>query len=229
LLARYDLKVGSGTPHVFLHGFLGDHRDWENVVRKLFFPCVAFDLPGHGASPFTEDFINAFLEATKDLAPFYLIGYSMGGRLAAQFADRYPKKVKSLTLLSAHLGLSSELEREKRLEKDRELAKKILEIPIDEFLREWYDQPLFRTLVSKMDIRSMRKQQSQEGISKALLAFSLAKQHVNIKSAKLLVGEYDDAYRTHYRNLPHTVIAGAGHAIHLENPHAVAKSLKEII
>ena len=228
MLTHYSLRQGAGTPLVFLHGFLGNHHDWENVVRDLPFPCIAFDLPGHGASPFTKHFFTAFLKAVIDLPPFHLIGYSMGGRLAAQFSNLYPEKISKLTLLSSHLGLASEEERKKRLEKDRELAKRILEIPIDEFLKEWYDQPLFRTLIEKMDIRTMRRTQDREGIAKALLEFSLGKQETSVKSANLLVGEYDEAYRAHYRNWPHIVIPDAGHAIHLENPNAVARTLYDL-
>jgi 2-succinyl-6-hydroxy-2,4-cyclohexadiene-1-carboxylate synthase len=228
MLARYSLKQGNGTPLVFLHGFLGDHRDWEGVASNLIFPCIAFDLPGHGASPFTEDFFTVFLKSVEDLPPFHLIGYSMGGRLAAQFARLHPGKIAKLTLLSAHLGLRSEEERKKRLEKDFEIAKKILEAPIDEFLKEWYDQPLFHTLIAKMDIRSMRRNQDKQGIAKALCAFSLGKQVIALRDAHLLVGEYDEAYRTHYQNLPHIVIPDAGHAIHLENPNAVARTLYDL-
>jgi 2-succinyl-6-hydroxy-2,4-cyclohexadiene-1-carboxylate synthase len=211
-----------------LHGFLGTSRDWEKIAYELPFPCIAFDLPGHGASPFTEDFFAAFLEETRDLAPFHLIGYSMGGRLAEQFALRHPEKIASLILLSTHPGLKSEEERKKRLDKDRELANKILEIPIDAFLKEWYDQPLFRPLTSKMDIRSMRNKQDREGIAKALVAFSLGKQERAVANAHRLIGEYDEAYRAHYRDCPHTVIPNAGHAVHLENPQAVARNIYDL-
>jgi 2-succinyl-6-hydroxy-2,4-cyclohexadiene-1-carboxylate synthase len=230
------LKQGSGTPLVFLHGFLGSHRDWENVVRELGSTCIAFDLPGHGASPFDKDFDSLFLKGVRDLESFHLIGYSMGGRLAAQFAARHPEKIKRLTLLSTHPGLKSFEERKRRLEQDAALAKKIVTIPIDDFLEEWYDQPLFRTLVSKMDIRSMRQNQNREALAKALVAFSLGRhlgrhlgrQKVALPKATSLVGEHDEAYRIHYRDLEHTVIPDAGHAIHLENPREVARSLYDL-
>jgi 2-succinyl-6-hydroxy-2,4-cyclohexadiene-1-carboxylate synthase len=149
----------------------------------------------------------------------------MGGRLAAQFAEQHPEKIAKLTLLSAHLGLKTEEEKRTRLEKDQLLANKIEQIPIDEFLKEWYDQPLFQTLVASRDIRSMRSQQNREGIAQALRTFSLGRQMRIRTNAQLLVGEYDTAYLAHDQDLPHIVIPRAGHAAHLENPSAVARSL----
>src|SRR5689334_17350674 len=103
MLARYDLnRQKSAIPFVFLHGFLGNSQDWQEVASKLLATCIAFDLPGHGASAFTEDFFLAFHQATKEFPPFHLVGYSMGGRLALQFAAKYPEKINKLTLLSAH-------------------------------------------------------------------------------------------------------------------------------
>ena len=90
MLARYCLKKASSAPFVFLHGFLGNHNDWKPIADKLPFHAIALDLPGHGNSPFTEDFCAALLQTLADLPPFHLIGYSMGGRLAAQFAAKHP-------------------------------------------------------------------------------------------------------------------------------------------
>ncbi len=228
MLVRSCLKSGVGKPAVFLHGFLGASTDWLEVTQSLSAPCYACDLPGHGNSPFQPDFFTALYETTRDLAPFHLIGYSMGGRLALQYAARYP--VASLTLISAHLGLK-ESERKKRYDRDCQLAKEILETTIDEFLDRWYDQPLFQTLLLKKDIKTMRRQQDRLGLSQALRAFSVGLQpdfsDSLPKNTSLVVGELDELYRAHYQNLPHRLIARSGHAIHLEEPQALACFLQE--
>src|SRR3990167_2420505 len=90
------LKQGPGVPLVFLHGFLGSSRDWEPVCSYL--PpcqCIGIDLPGHGDSPFVETF-NFPIPTPQ----FHLIGYSMGGRLAMQYALRYPERIASLLIVS---------------------------------------------------------------------------------------------------------------------------------
>jgi len=225
-IVLHELKREKGPTLIFLHGFLGNHSDWNEVVKELPFPCLALDLPGHGKAPFTPNFCEYLLEETKHYVPLHLIGYSMGGRLALQFAAFHPEKINSLTLISAHLGLTSG--QQNRLEKDRALAQKLLSLPIDEFLTIWYDQPIFKTLVAKRDIRSMRMNQNPELLSRALEAYSLGHQpNLSHIPAHLIVGELDSDYRAHYQPFPHTIIPNAGHAVHLENPKALAGALHD--
>jgi len=205
---------------VFLHGFLGTGNDWTEVIKHLPFPCMTFDLPGHGNS--LPDF-DLFAEMEK-LPPFHLVGYSMGGRLCLQYSG----KTLSLTLISTHLGLQTELEKQERLSKDQVTAEQILSTPIDQFLSQWYDQPLFSSLRSKIDICGLRKKQTREGLADALMKFSLGKQpDYSNKKAQYILGEKDEKYRTLYQKIPHTLIPDAGHAVHLENPILLAKEIYE--
>lgn len=212
MLARKILKKGEGVPIVFLHGFLGSSSDWQAVCS--FLPdstCIGIDLPGHGDSPFTETF-------DIDLPYFHLVGYSMGGRLAL----RIPKeKVASLTLLSVHPGLKTEEEKQKRLQSDLEWVRLLRELPIDEFLKRWYDQPLFKPFVPDL---SMRKKQNIPALAASFMHYSLAHQK-RYEIDHVLVGERDTKFRSLYENP--IIIPHAGHAIHLENPQAVAAIIKE--
>lgn len=149
----------------------------------------------------------------------------MGGRLAMAYAAKHPERIASLILISAHCGLASEEEKQKRWIKDSEWAKLLLELPIDEFLSRWYDQPLFHPF--KPDLR-MRRRQNPQLLAKALLHFSLAKQpRYSTDEALILVGERDEAFRKLYPEAE--IIADAGHMAHLENPKAVAEAIKHRI
>lgn len=227
MLARTCLKEGTGTPLVFLHGFLGTANDWQAVADRLPFHCIGFDLPGHGKSPFrqslTPDFCSAL--AAQKLPRLHLIGYSMGGRLALQFASSHPQRIASLTLISTHPGLDTEEEKQQRLLRDQTLAQEIRTLAIDEFLKRWYDQPLFKTLNAKMDIRRLRKNQNREGLAQALNAFSLGRQDKFPLPSLCLAGEHDPAYH----RFANAIIPDAGHAAHLENPNAVAERIYEQI
>ena len=204
------LKQGSGVPLVFLHGFLGSSFDWLPVCSYL--PdclCIGVDLPGHGKSPFTEDFCSAM----PDFPSMHLIGYSMGGRLAMQYAEKFPEKIASLTVLSAHPGLATAQEKQARLVLDRQWADK-MRACFQTFLQEWYAQPIFA------GFRPDRSTQNPELLAKTLLHYSLGNQNVMQPQAHFLVGERDLKYRALF---PHaTVIPDAGHMIHLENPREVA-------
>lgn len=84
---------------VFIHGLLGDGRDWEKVLPYFRgYSCVTVDLPGHGrsndvalASVDTEGFAQLSQLLTETLL-FYninryiLVGYSLGGRTAMYHA-----------------------------------------------------------------------------------------------------------------------------------------------
>lgn len=206
------LKQGPGLPIVFLHGFLGTAADWEAVCSHL--PpcqCIGIDLPGHGQSPFTKNF-------SIDIPRFHLVGYSMGARLAL----RVPKeKIASLTLLSVHPGLKTEEEKKERLKKDTEWAELLLQLPIDEFLKRWYNQPIFQPFCPDL---TMRKQQNVHNLSRALLHYSLAHQPFTpIEGA--LIGARDEKFLRLHKNP--IVIPDAGHMIHLENPQAVAQIIRE--
>ncbi len=214
MLASTTIKNGSGIPLVFLHGFLGNSSDWGKVCSYL--PschCIGFDLPGHGNSPFVETF-------DIPINRFHLIGYSMGGRLAMRIKK---EKIASLTLLSVHPGLKSEEEKQKRLMSDTKWAHLLLELPIDEFLSQWYDQPLFKSF--RPDF-SMRNKQNKNDLAKALIHYSLAKQS-HFKMNDVLVGARDEKFCALHTNP--LIIPDSGHQIHLENPRAVAEVIQKRI
>lgn len=72
-------------------------------------------MPGHGKTLIRDEktmegYVDELIEVINqlELNRFHLVGYSMGGRTAMLLADRYPNRVKSLTLVGASPGLESE-------------------------------------------------------------------------------------------------------------------------
>lgn len=206
-------------PLLFLHGFLGTSADWEPVCSYLSeFDCVKVDLPGHGKTPFTK----RFEDWIPSLPKMHLIGYSMGGRLAMQYADLFPEKIASLTLISAHRGLQDSIEKEKRLHTDTHWAKQITH-SFDDFLIKWYDQPIFAGFRPNL---TMRKQQNFNELVKTFLHYSLARQKfLEPKNALFVVGEKDQKYRDLYPEA--IIIPNAGHMVHLEEPLKLAALIKK--
>jgi len=193
-------------PLVFLHGFLGHPDDWIPVCRHL--P----DLPCH---PSTDFHIPSWPK-------IHLIGYSMGGRIAMHYAAQFPERIASLTLASAHPGLTTPEEKKLRWEHDQKWAHKIR---TEDFWDEWYAQPIFDGFVPDL---TKRKKQNREHLAQTLLRHSLAHQpRFSFPHALILVGERDTKYRTLYPDA--TLIADAAHMIHLENPHDFARNLIDFI
>lgn len=216
---------------IFLHGFLGSKEDWDPIIEHLkdrFF-CIALELNDH------PDLINT-VEATLQgmaLNKPTLIGYSMGGRIAMQLSLDLPKVV-----LSAHLGLETQGEREERWKNDLQWIKMLENGPIDLFLDKWYAQPLFASLRNQRplfeQVLMRRRQQDPLKLASLLKQMSLAKQQPisQFPSDMLfLFGENDLQYEKLYCKLPTQVrrkkIPHAGHAAHLENPDACAETIKQ--
>jgi 3-oxoadipate enol-lactonase len=101
---------GHGTPVVFIHGFTLDHKMWHPQIEAFtqVNTIITYDARGFGESttptgPYghAED-LNALLEHLE-ISQAHIVGLSMGGRVATNFALNHPNKVLSLTLMDAAL------------------------------------------------------------------------------------------------------------------------------
>lgn len=116
---------GKGPAIVLLHGFLESKSIWNNFNDKLQheFTVVAIDLPGHGESDQIADShtIQLMAEAIKkvllceNIEQAVIIGHSMGGYVALQFAAEYENMLKGLVLFHSHADCDSEATKENRL------------------------------------------------------------------------------------------------------------------
>ncbi|WP_022940174.1 2-succinyl-6-hydroxy-2,4-cyclohexadiene-1-carboxylate synthase [Psychromonas hadalis] len=176
---------------VFLHGFLGSSSDWSETITLLKddFHCVAIDLPGHGKSVSTEsslhDGFNHCHHLIKDvlddlnLQEYTLIGYSLGGRIALDYArTQHDPRLIALLLESSHTGLDNEQAKERRFMSDHSWARKFAIQSINETLSEWYDQDIFSDLSDRKKEMLISKRLNNYGVPLAnmLLATSLGKQ-----------------------------------------------------
>jgi pimeloyl-ACP methyl ester carboxylesterase len=96
-----------GPTYVLLHGLLDSSAGWSEVAQRLPHLCIAFDLPGFGASDQpTRPRISAYAEDVAaairalELRRFVLVGHSLGGAVAAAVAERLPDRVSALVLLA---------------------------------------------------------------------------------------------------------------------------------
>jgi len=104
---NYDVE-GEGEPLVLIHGLSGSTRHWFFQIPEFskHFRVIAYDVRGHGQTdkPKQEYSIKLFADDLRGLMDklgvdkAHIIGLSMGGYIAQQFALDYPDKVKSLVL-----------------------------------------------------------------------------------------------------------------------------------
>ena len=93
---------------VLLHGFTGHARSWDSFASAMQskYHVYALDQRGHGDSDWTDDYsADAMVEDVQKwvtalgLKQFVLLGLSMGGRNAYQFASQHPEEVERLVIV----------------------------------------------------------------------------------------------------------------------------------
>jgi pimeloyl-ACP methyl ester carboxylesterase len=106
------IKQGEGSPVIMIHGLAASLHDWDELIPELVqngYSVYALDLLGHGDSPHPEsrayqiEWMFAHLTCWIDSlglteAPV-LIGHSLGGYLALEYACRFPARTRGLILI----------------------------------------------------------------------------------------------------------------------------------
>lgn len=248
-------------PILFLHGFMGDRHDFSPITSRLIdqYQCLAIDLPGHGKTQVTEEAdygmaltARAIVGALDQLhiSQCFLVGYSMGGRLALYLTLHFPARFLRVVLESASPGLRTEEEREQRVQRDWELATELETTDFANFLKNWYDQPLFASIKYPMDrsnisptfaqMLEQRQRNQPYELAKSLrnlgtgsqpsLWTELAQNQVPLL---LLVGELDRKFVQISQQMqtlcPSTqlrIMTGCGHNVHFENVQGFVETLR---
>src|SRR5690242_1116691 len=121
---RAFVRAGSGPPLVLLHGIGNSAQTWAGVLDELaaHHTVIAPDLLGHGDSdkPRGDYSIGAYANGVRDLLAVLdveratVVGHSLGGGIAMQFAYQFPEFVERLVLVGSG-GLGPEMSASLRL------------------------------------------------------------------------------------------------------------------
>lgn len=237
---------------VFLHGLLGSKEDWKNVIENLpHFSCLALDLPFHAQAKHVQvndfeqtcDYLATQIKAQLSNQPYYLIGYSLGGRIALYYALHYSKakgQLQGVIVEGANLGLTSETEKHTRWQQDQAWAARFNTQPPQDVLADWYQQPVFAhlTATERAELIEKRAEQCGSNIAQMLLATSLAKQpdfRPSLRTSTLPIhyfcGDKDQKFKRLALDtgLNLTLIEQAGHNAHREQSQQFAKNIQEKI
>lgn len=253
-------RDGSGPPLLLLHGFTGSAIMWSALrpALRARFELILVDLPGHGRSSApanpsryalhrTADDLARVLDAL-DVARAAVIGYSMGGRTALQFALAHADRLTALILESTSPGIVDPAEREQRIASDSNLAASVERDGIRTFVDTWERLPLWDSQKSlstaaRARLRAERLAQRPEGLANSLRGAgagvlpAVTDRLGEITVPTLLIaGALDEKYvalgRTMAERVPHArleIVPDAGHAVHLERPDAFVSLVEEFL
>jgi pimeloyl-ACP methyl ester carboxylesterase len=227
---------GHGEPVVMIHGFTLDMRMWDDQIDAFAksFQTVRYDLRGFGKSttPNGEPYIHADdLAALLDhlrIERAHVMGLSLGGGIALDFACLHPDRLNDLVLVDSAMGgypwtTSFNVKRDAN--------------DLVGYKRNWLAHGLFAPALKNPNVASRLRQMIDDYSgwhwlntdSDRFPPPSVFERLEGITARTLAVlGEWDlqdfhgiaDAISTRMPNARKVVIAGAGHMSNMEQPDA---------
>ena len=250
---------GQGTPVVLIHGFLDSLQTWRRNVNLLAqkHRVYASDVLGFGSSDRVHAHVYTLKQQSSVLGEFFaaqqienaaVIGHSMGGALALQFAYDFPDLVHKLVLIAPATYLYAALPRYGLKPVPRQVSRGVLglyqKITGDRGnpVRLAYGDPA-RITPDSIELRT--RMMRVRGTHDALISMSKSAREADVpyrlkqvQVPTLIVwGKRDRIVpamhaRWHQRQLPNARlewIETAGHLPHEEEPEAVNLLLSEFL
>ena len=113
------VQQGTGTPVVMIHGIAASLHDWDELIPELTkhgYASYALDLLGHGDSPklasrayrmeWLFEHFEHWMRSLRLTEPAILIGHSLGGYLALEYARRVSAWARGLVLVDPFYSIS---------------------------------------------------------------------------------------------------------------------------
>jgi pimeloyl-ACP methyl ester carboxylesterase len=241
--------VGSGTPLVLVHGFLGSSDMWSPQIKffKDDFRVIVPALPGFGKSKALNscDSIQCMAKSIldslekKEIKSFHLLGHSMGGMIVQEIVKLVPEKISKLICYGTG-PIGNIPGRFETIDQSREKLKiNGLESTAHRIAKTWFiegDNAKYFYLCEDAG-----KQTSLEAADNGLIAmknWNGVKNLKNIKNKTLIVwGDQDKAYnynqvKTLNDTIPNSdlkIIEACSHNAHLEKPNEFNKIITEFL
>ncbi|MEY3478643.1 MAG: hypothetical protein RL415_906, partial [Actinomycetota bacterium] len=155
-----------------------------------------------------------------------------------------PQKVSRLVLISTTAGIEDKELRLERIKSDEELARRIEQIGVSQFVDEWLSQPLFAGLNAETNQRAVRIKNTAIGLSSSLRLCGAGRQQPTwsrLKELKMpvlvIAGAKDEKYRGLAERLVSEIgsnatleiIENSGHTPHLEQPQFFNELLSDFL
>lgn len=250
----YSKIEGSGKPFVIMHGFLGMSDNWKTLGTQFAedgFEVHMLDLRNHGRSVQSSEFnyklmVNDLVEYCKEknLKNIYLLGHSMGGKVAMFAATQFPELVEKLIVADIGVkyykphhdeileGLSAVDFSKKPSRGDVEeiLTPYISELSTRQFLMK----SLYWKNPGELDFRFnlgafiANKDMIGEALSENAI-YSKPTLFLKGANSRYILESDTLEIKKHFPKASFAIIANAGHWLHAENPTDFYKETKDFL
>jgi len=240
-------QMGKGEHIVLIHGLFGSLENLNMVAKPLSksYCVTSIDVRNHGHS-FHEnnmDYSILALDVIKlmdelSIDQFYLLGHSMGGKIAIQLALEYPKRVKKLLIADIapvsypphHIEIIKGLQAidlskvHKRQDADEQLANYVDDLSIRQFLLRNLSQNKagqfsFKcnlTYIANCYSHVMKANQVTQNNENKPIQFMGETLFIKGGASNYILAEHKEAIAKILPNSKAKIIQGAGHWLHAE-------------
>lgn len=247
-------KYGHSGPNlIVIHGLFGNADNWHSIAQSLaeHFTVYCVDLPNHGKSaPMKEASYPKMADAllnwasTNGIDSFYLLGHSMGGKVAMQMASLAKPSVIEKLIVVDIAPVDYQASHTRILEGLN--AINAVDIPsrkaADEILSQYEDNLAIRQFLLKNLIRADNGYQLALSIDNIADSYHTILQKPVMNSpidiptlfikgerSDYIVQQYQTAITTLFPQVSVKVIAEAGHWLHAEKPLPFTSLVKRFL
>ena len=228
-----------------IHGNLQTKRVWgplvdgfESISAEVSIDCEdLFEEEALGFKEWTEGFCQR-VERDSLGEKTFLLGYSLGGRLAMHACLAKPDLWSGVIVVSADPGSGGPDEKKLQLEKDKQWAERFRSEPMKSLLAEWEDLPVFCSIPNPVPRNP--EELDAEKIARLFEVFSKGCQRdllpeltkLQVPPILYLSGEKDSKYGELGEKLTascsvvrHQIIPNAGHRVPWENSDSFVEEI----
>ena len=244
-------KIGQGPALFILHGIFGSGDNWLSIGRRLseHFTVYLTDARNHGQSFHSDLFdynamVDDLLNVLNDegLDKIILIGHSMGGKTAMNFALQHPKKVKSLIVVDMapkgylphhhHIFKAFHAIDLKQIQSRKDAENKLSHLIQDDGIRQFILKNLRRDRDGfswKINIKAIESNIENIGVPVLKGRNAVPVLFIRGANSDYILDEDINMIKEYFPSATLSTIPDSGHWVHSEQPSQVIGVIKDFL